>query len=142
MAQADTEKTYDVSAEKYYLAVTQYEKYPEFVDGVKKVKAARSGNQVKGDYELSMMGKDMSYTLNIVEDPAKKTIDWTLAKSEFFKVNNGSWKIESTGANSCKVHYSLEIELSFSVPSFILKGGVKTSLPTMMNSFYERAKKS
>lgn len=142
MAQADTEKSYDVSAENYYLAVTDYEKYPEFVDGVKKVKAARTGNQVKGDYELSMMGKDMSYTLNIVEDPAKKTIDWTLAKSEFFKVNNGAWKIESTGAKSCKVNYSLEIELSFSVPSFILKGAVKTSLPTMMNSFYERAKKS
>lgn len=142
MAQADMDKTYDVSAEKYFSAITEYEKYPDFVDGVKKVKIERKGNQVKGDYELSMMGKDMSYTINITEDPVKKTIDWTLDKSSFFKVNKGAWKIESTGANSCKVNYSLEIELSFSVPSFLLKGGVKTSLPTMMNSFYERAKKS
>ncbi|MBC7395928.1 MAG: SRPBCC family protein [Bdellovibrionales bacterium] len=142
MAQAEMDKTYDVSADKYFKAVTEYENYPDFVDGVKKVKAARSGNKVKGDYELSMMGKDMSYSLNINEDPAKKTIDWTLAKSDFFKVNSGAWKIESTGANSCKVNYSLEIELSMSVPNFILKGAVKTSLPTMMNSFYERAKKS
>jgi ribosome-associated toxin RatA of RatAB toxin-antitoxin module len=142
MAQAETEKTYDVSAENFFKAVSEYEKYPEFVDGMKKVKAEKNQDgTTTAHYNLSMMSKDMSYTLKIKENPAIGEVSWSLVKSEFFKVNNGSWKITPTGPQSCKVRYSLEVEFSFSVPSLILKGIVKGSLPTMMNSFYERAKK-
>jgi ribosome-associated toxin RatA of RatAB toxin-antitoxin module len=140
MAQAEQEKTYDVDAAKYFQAVSQYEKYPEFVDGMKKVSAQRGSNgEVTAHYELSMMSKEMSYDLNIKEDPAAGTVNWTLAKSDFFKVNNGAWKIESLGAGKCKVTYSLEVEFNFSVPGLILKGLVKGTLPSMMKSFYERA---
>jgi coenzyme Q-binding protein COQ10 len=140
MAQAEQEKTYDVDAEKYYQAVSDYEKYPQFVDGMKKVKVERGAGGVVGHYDLSMMSKDMSYSLNIKEDAKARTVNWTLLKSDFFKVNNGAWTIESLGAGKCKVKYSLEVEFSFSVPGFLLKGVVKSTLPTMMNSFYERAK--
>ena len=141
MAQAESEKTYDISAEKYFKAVTDYESYPKHVDGMKKVKAERSGNEITAHYELSMMSKDMSYSLKIKENPGAGEVSWTLLKSDFFKVNNGSWKIESTGPNSCRVKYSLEVEFTFSVPSLILKPMVKGTLPTMMNGFYEWAKK-
>jgi ribosome-associated toxin RatA of RatAB toxin-antitoxin module len=143
MAQAEQEKVYDVSAEKFFQAVAGYEKYPEFVDGMKKVKAERQADgSVLATYDFSMMSKDMSYTLRILENPAAGEVSWTLVKSDFFKVNNGAWRIQSTGPNSCKVRYSLEVDFSFSVPSFILKGVVKGTLPSMMNSFYERARKS
>jgi ribosome-associated toxin RatA of RatAB toxin-antitoxin module len=142
MAQAEQEKTYDVSAEKFFKAVADYEKYPEFVDGMKKVKAEKnSDGTVTAQYDFSMMSKDMNYTLKIKENPAAGEIGWSLLKSDFFKVNNGAWKIVSTGPNQCKVKYSLEVEFSFSVPSLILKGIVKGSLPTMMNGFFERAKR-
>lgn len=140
MAQAEQVKEYDVDAAKYFQAVSQYENYPQFVDGMKSVKVERNGGSIVGHYELSMMSKDMSYSLNLKEDAAAGEVNWTLAKSEFFKVNNGAWKIESTGAGKCRVKYSLEVEFNFSVPGFILKGIVKGTLPTMMNSFYERAK--
>lgn len=142
MAEANHETTFDISAEKYFKAVADYEKYPEFVDGMKKVKAERGADgTVTAHYDLSMMGKDMSYSLKIKEDQAAGKVNWSLIKSEFFKVNNGAWKIESLGADKCKVNYSLEVEFSFSVPGFILKSVVKGTLPTMMKSFYERAKK-
>ncbi len=142
MAQAESEKTYEVSADKFFKAVADYEKYPEFVDGMRKVKAEKNPDgTIIAHYDLSMMSKDMSYTLRIKEAPEQGEVNWSLVKSDFFKVNNGAWKITSTGPASCKVRYSLEVEFSFSVPSLILKGIVKGSLPTMMNSFYERAKK-
>ena len=142
MAQAESEKTYEVSAEKFFRAVADYERYPEFVDGMKKVKAEKNPDgTTTAHYDLSMMSKDMSYSLKIKENPGQGEVNWALLKSDFFKVNNGAWKITSTGPSSCKVRYSLEVEFSFSVPSLILKGIVKGSLPTMMNSFYERAKK-
>ncbi|MBU6154990.1 MAG: hypothetical protein KGP28_11860 [Bdellovibrionales bacterium] len=141
MAQAENEKNYEVSGEKFFQAVSQYEKYPEFVDGMRKVKVEKGPDGTTiAHYDLSMMSKDMSYTLRIQENQTQGEVHWTLLKSDFFKVNNGSWKITPTGKNSCKVRYALEVEFSFSVPSLILKGIVKGSLPTMMNSFYERAK--
>jgi ribosome-associated toxin RatA of RatAB toxin-antitoxin module len=82
----------------------------------------------------------LSYKLKINENQAAGAVNWSLLSSEFFKVNNGAWKIESLGPNQCKVTYSLEVEFNFSVPGFILKGIVKGTLPSMMNSFYERAK--
>jgi ribosome-associated toxin RatA of RatAB toxin-antitoxin module len=141
MAHAEQEKTYDVDAAKYFQAVSEYENYPQFVDGMKKVTASRAGDgSVSAHYEFSMMSKEMTYDLAIQEDPKKGEVSWTLHSSEFFKVNNGAWKIESIGPGRCKVKYSLEVEFNFSVPSFILKGVVKGTLPSMMNSFYERAK--
>ncbi len=141
MAQAEMEKTFDVSAEKYFKSVSDYEKYPEHVEGMKNVRIERNGDKILGHYDLSMMSKDMSYILNLKEDASKGEVSWTLNKSEFFKVNNGAWKITSTGPSSCKVHYSVEVEFNFPVPGFLLKGIVKSTLPSMMNSFYERAKK-
>ena len=140
VAKADQEKTYDVSADQYYQSVTQYEQYPEHVEGMKGIRVERNGNQIVGHYDLSMMGKEISYSLNLVEDPANKAMNWTLKKSDFFTVNNGAWKITSTGSKSCKVHYSVEVEFNLPVPGFLLKGIVKSQLPAMMNSFYERAK--
>ena len=121
MAQAESEKSYEVSAEKFFKAVSEYENYPKFVDGMKKVKAEKNADgTTTAHYDLSMMSKDMSYTLNIRENPSQGEVNWTLVKSDFFKVNNGAWKITSTGPTSCKVRYSLEVEFSFSVPSLIL----------------------
>jgi len=141
VAKADQEKTYEVSADQYFKSVSQYEKYPEHVEGMKSVRVERNGNQVIAHYDLSMMGKDIKYSLTITEDPVKKTINWILLKSDFFSVNNGAWSIVPTGAQSCKVHYAVEVEFNFPVPGFLLKGVVKSTLPTMMNSFFERAKK-
>ena len=142
MAQAEQEKTYEVSADRYFKAVADYEKYPEFVEGMKKVRVERGENgQVTAHYDLSMMSKDMSYSLKIKESSEAGEVSWVLLKSDFFKVNTGAWKITASGPNQCKVRYSLEVEFSFPVPSFILKGVVKGTLPSMMNGFYERAKK-
>ena len=140
MAQAEHEKKFDVSADQYYQVITQYEKYSEFVDGMKRVTVERAGDKIIGHYELSMMSKDMSYDLSIFENPKDKIVSWTLLKSDFFKVNNGKWTIQALGDHQCQVRYSLEVDFNFSVPGFLLRGLVKGTLPTMMNSFYERAK--
>jgi coenzyme Q-binding protein COQ10 len=141
MAQAAHEALYDVDASQLYQAVTDYEKYPEFVEGMKKVTVERNGDSVVAHYELSMMGKDMSYSLQLKEEPETGHLSWTLLKSEFFKINNGDWLIQSNGSGKCKARYASEVEFTFPVPSFMLKPMVKGALPKMMDGFYERAKK-
>ncbi len=142
MPQADMEKTFDVDAGKYFSAVADYSKYPEFVEGMKAITVDTiSPGKHLVHYSISMLSKDMTYDLDTEDNSEQGTVNWKLAKSDFFKVNNGAWKIEAQGPGKCKVSYSLEVEFKFSVPGFILKPLVKSTLPTMMNSFYERAKK-
>jgi coenzyme Q-binding protein COQ10 len=141
MAQAEIEKTLDVSKEKLLAAITDYPNYPSFVEGMKKVTVTKNPDgSVQGHYDFSMMGKEMNYILNVKENLSQGIVEWSLVKSDFFTVNNGKWTVTEAGANQCKVHYSLEVDFSFSVPSFILKGIVKTSLPTVVDQFYKRAK--
>ena len=141
MAQAAHETTYDVDASLLFSVVTDYEKYPEFVDGMKKVRVERKGSKVTADYDLSMMGKDMSYSLTLNEEPESGHLSWVLLKSEFFKINNGDWLIESLGPGKCKARYFSEVEFTFPVPGFMLKPMVKGAIPKMMDAFYERAKR-
>jgi len=144
MAQGVHETTFDVDASQLMRAVMDYEKYPEFVDGMKKVRVERGGaggdKTVTAHYDLSMMGKDMSYVLRLKEEPEEGHLSWTLLKSEFFKVNNGDWLIQSLGPGKCKARYSSEVEFTFPVPGFMLKPIVKGALPKMMDGFYQRAK--
>jgi len=144
MAQGTHETTFDVDASQLMRAVMDYEKYPEFVDGMKKVRVERNGNStqnVVAHYDLSMMGKDMSYSLSLKEEPEDGHLSWTLLKSEFFKVNNGDWLIQPLGPGRCKARYTSEVEFTFPVPGFMLKPIVKGALPKMMDGFYQRAKR-
>jgi len=140
MAHAVHETTYDVDAAQLFSAVTDFEKYPEFVEGMKKVTVDRSGSELMVHYDLSMMGKDMSYTLRLIEEPEKGHLSWSLFKSEFFKVNNGDWLIQSLGPGKCKARYFSEVDFTFPVPGFVLKPMVTKAVPKMMDSFYHRAK--
>ncbi|MBS1958899.1 MAG: SRPBCC family protein [Bdellovibrionales bacterium] len=143
MAEAQETREYDINAKKLFQAVTQYEDYPKFVDGMKKVTISRpaGANEFTGDYEFSMMGKEMTYSLNLKEDPTANKLTWTLKDSAFFKVNNGKWTIEALGENKCRATYWAEVEFTFPVPGFMLKPMIKATLPKMMDSFAEVAKK-
>ncbi len=142
MAHAEIEKVLDVSKEKLYQVITDYPKYVDFVEGMKKVSTRKnSDGTVTCDYDLNTMGKEIRYSILLKENESEGSIEWSLIESNFFKKNNGGWKLEAVGKNQVKVKYWLDVEFGISVPSFILGGLVKKSLPGMMDSFYERAKK-
>ncbi len=142
MAQAEVTKEVPVNAQKFFQAIRDYTKYPEFVEGMRSVKLIekKSDTECRVAYEVSMMSKDLSYVIDLKEDPTALKLNWTLVKSEFFKKNDGAWSIKEKGPNACEVTYSLDIDFSFMVPGFILKNIVKVSLPSMIDSFANRAK--
>jgi ribosome-associated toxin RatA of RatAB toxin-antitoxin module len=67
-------------------------------------------------------------------------MQWTLLKSPDFKVDNGWWKVVSTGPQSCEVTYGLEIEFNFWVPGPVFKSLIGAALPTMLREYEEYAK--
>ena len=140
MAQAEFHETLDVDKDKLFAAITRYEDYPQFVDGVRSARVERKGTgQARVAYLVSMM-KEVNYVLDHREDPTNGTVKWTLVESDSFKKNNGSWELKVAGPGKTEVRYSLELEFNFPVPGLILNKLVKGSLPSMVKSFVKRAK--
>ncbi len=139
MAQAETSDVFSVSKDQLFEVVTRYELYPEFVDGMKEVSVERKAEgKARVSYLLSMMGKDIRYSLDLTEHRESGSVKWELVESDFFKKNNGFWEITPAGEKSCSVKYGVDVEFKMWVPGPILNTLVKGSLPSMLKSFKER----
>ena len=84
--------------------------------------------------------RDMSYTLDHVEDQAAGRMQWSLVTSDLLKKNIGSWELKDAGPGKTEVKYTVEIEFNIPVPGFVLNQLVKSSLPTMIKGFEKQAK--
>jgi len=139
MANAEHKEILNVDKEKLFDAITRYEDYPQFVEGVKAVKVERKGEgAARATYSVSMM-KDFVYTLDHKEDRAKGRVEWTLVSSDAFKVNKGYWQLKDAGKGKTDVTYAIEVDFTFPVPGFILNKVVKGTLPSMVQGFARRA---
>ncbi|MGE0614898.1 MAG: type II toxin-antitoxin system RatA family toxin [Bacteriovoracia bacterium] len=140
MAQAEVEKVVDVEMGKLLDVITKYEAYPEFVDGVSRIEVERKGpGQSRVKYWLKLI-KDIEYVVNMQENREHGEVKWTLAESSFLNKNEGGWKLTAAGPGRTKVHYSLEVEFKVPVPGLILRGLIKSTLPSTVESFVKRAK--
>lgn len=140
MAGAKKTVVMKVGLDALWAAITDYESYPEFVDGcvgcqVKK----RKGNTAVVDYKVNKL-KEFSYTLEHKETP-KKRVEWKMIEGELFKSNDGSWEIKDRGKDGLEVTYELEVGFPLFVPKAIVNSLVATSLPEMLAAFEARAKK-
>src|ERR1700737_2126386 len=91
MAQASRSVTVNVPPEKLFDVITDYEKYPEFLPEVKKVKLEGGQGAIKEvTYQVDIKAKVITYTLkHTAERPTK--LSWTMVKGEMMKGNDGTW---------------------------------------------------
>ena len=140
MAHAEYRDVLSVEKSKLLCAITQYENYPEFIEGCKSVKVERQpSGVVRVSYHVNLMSKDVMYTLDHRENEDAGTVEWKLVESNFFKKNNGQWEVKPAGTGKADVLYRLEVEFKVPVPGFILNRLVKGSLPGMVKSFEKQA---
>lgn len=142
MANAEFHEVMNVDRDKLYSVITRYEDYPKYVVGCSSTQVDRTNPaKVRATYNVNMM-KEISYTLDHVEDAANGKIEWTLVKSDFMKTNIGSWVLTPAGKGKTDISYKVEIEFKFPVPGMILNRVVKGSLGPMVKSFVDRANKT
>lgn len=140
MASASKSKIMTVDIEKLWNVVIDYPRYPEFVEGAKKVEIlSQSSNQKRVRYSIELLGKDIWYELEHLEKSPRE-MTWSLVDSNIMKLNNGGWRLEPTPDGKLEATYSLELEFKIYVPGMVLNGLVKTSLPKLLDSFENRAK--
>jgi coenzyme Q-binding protein COQ10 len=93
MASAETKELFDCSTEQFYEIVSDYEKYPQFLDEVQSCRVVeRNDNKALVEFKVKVV-KEFTYRLWITEDKPKG-ISWTFDSGDIFKVSSGQWKLE------------------------------------------------
>ena len=139
MAKASVTEQFDCTAEQFYNIVSDYEKYPEFLNDVKSAKTvSREGDHKIVDYEISVI-KTFKYTLKMTE-MKPTSVSWTMVSADIFKDNVGSWQIRDLEGGRCEATYSLDVKFTLFVPGMIEKKVVQHNLPGMMNAYKNRVK--
>jgi ribosome-associated toxin RatA of RatAB toxin-antitoxin module len=140
MAKVNRSIEINATPEHVFKVITDYEKYPEFLTGAKRVTAKRNGNTVDVTNEIAVVGTSIKYTLRMVEK-APHEISWSLVDGQFMKSNDGLWKLESAGEGKTRAHYSIDIGVGMLVPKSVINGLVDSGLPKMLEEFKARAEK-
>jgi coenzyme Q-binding protein COQ10 len=142
MAQATRSVTVNVPPEKLFDIIADYEKYPEFLPEVKKVKVdAGQGSIKEVTYTVDIKAKVINYTLKHTADKPHK-LAWTMVKGEMMKGNDGTWVLKpGAQPGTTDATYTIDLKLSSLVPGFIEKALAEQSLPSLLTNFKNRAEK-
>ena len=143
MALAQHRQTVSVPLKVLFDTIMDFNSYSQFAGGVKKSQIlSKDASEITVRMEVELM-KRIDYTITVKSEFSGEAarISWTLKEGDFFQQNDGLWELTSTGPDSTAVLYQLDLDFSVSVPSFILKGLIKTSLPKAVQDFSEEAKR-
>lgn len=136
MAKATTTEVFNCTTEEFFKIISDYEKYPEFLQEVKQIKVLKTeGNRKLVEYNVSVI-KSFKYTMWMTES-APNSITWEFAGGDVFKTSLGSWKLEDE-AGKCRATYNVEASFSMFVPSPIANALVSVNLPGMMSAYHKR----
>lgn len=139
MAKASTTEVFPCSTSDFFKIISDYEKYHEFLNEVKKCQVIKTEkNRKLVEYTVSVI-KEFKYQLWMTE-VKDKSIVWELAGGDLFKKSIGSWHLEDV-KGKCKATYSVEAEFNMFVPAPIAKALVSVNLPGMISSYHQRIKK-
>lgn len=124
--------------EKVFDVITQFERYPEFLPEVKRIRVLeRREDAAKVQYEVDVV-KTIRYTI-LARSERPRRMSWTFVEGEVMKDNKGSWVLEPEGEGRTRVTYTVEMALGPLVPKAIINTLVDSSLPRMLDAFKRRA---
>jgi coenzyme Q-binding protein COQ10 len=136
MAGAQSSETFNCTPEQFFAVVTDYEKYPEFLQEVKQCKVLKVENSRKlVEYSVSVV-KSFKYCLWMTETKPS-LVKWEFASGEIFKTSSGFWKIEEESGKT-RATYSVEATFGLMVPGPLAKVLVSVNLPNMMAAYHKR----
>jgi coenzyme Q-binding protein COQ10 len=110
MAEVRKEILVEAPLERFYDLVVDYERYPQFVPGIRACRVRSVGGEKHVEYELDLGVKRIRYVLRMVEQrPAR--VAWSLVSGDMMKVSNGSWDLADEGGRTRAV-YAVEIQIA------------------------------
>jgi ribosome-associated toxin RatA of RatAB toxin-antitoxin module len=96
--------------ERFYDIVVDYERYPEFVPGIRRCRIRDAKGEKQVEYELDLGIRRIKYVLRH-EEQRPRRVAWSLVSGDMMKVSNGSWELSAVDGRT-KAIYSVEIQIS------------------------------
>jgi ribosome-associated toxin RatA of RatAB toxin-antitoxin module len=128
----------DVSPDKLFDIIVDYERYPEFLSDVSSVQVvSRSEGQAVVEYGLNLI-KKVSYSLRMREERPHR-VSWTLEKSSIMKANVGGWELEALPNGHTRATYTVDVTPRGFVPGPIVSALTGRTLPATLAAFKARA---
>ncbi|HEX9243066.1 MAG TPA: SRPBCC family protein [Anaeromyxobacter sp.] len=100
----------DVPLERFYDVVVDYERYPEFVPGMRRCRVRMGGGEKHVEYELDLGIRKIKYVLRH-EEQRPRRVSWSLVSGDMLKRSNGSWDLADEKGKTRAV-YSVEIQIA------------------------------
>jgi coenzyme Q-binding protein COQ10 len=110
MAVVTKEVLVEASVDRVYDIIVDYERYPEFVPGIRACRILSARGEKHVQYELDLGVKRIRYVLRHDEQRPRK-VAWSLVSGDMLKVSNGSWEL-SANKEQTRAVYSVEIQIS------------------------------
>ena len=130
----------NVTPEVFFGVITDYEAYPDILPDMESAEIlSREEGVTIARFTLNLI-KRVTYTLRLVEVP-NEGLSWSLVEGPF-KVNSGSWRLESLDEACTLAHYSVEVKVGVFVPASITNRMVGKTLPALLEAFKSRAEGS
>lgn len=136
MAHAETTGVFNCNIQQFYKIVSDYEKYPEFLDEVKQcriVESKKSKDLV--EYHISLI-KTFSYRLWMTKKEPHE-VSWEFESGDIFKTSSGFWKLKEKEGKT-EATYSVDTKFNIFVPGPVAKALMNVNLPNMMKSYHKR----
>ena len=96
--------------ERFYDIVVDYERYPEFVPGIRRCRVRDGKGEKLVEYELDLGIRRIKYVLRH-EEQRPRRVAWSLVSGDMMKVSNGSWELSAVEDRTQAI-YSVEIQIS------------------------------
>ncbi len=133
----------EAPVERFYDIVVDYERYPEFVPGIRACRVKRVGGELRVEYELDVGVRRIRYVLRH-EEERPRSVRWSLVSGDMLKVSNGSWDL-APERNRTRATYSVDIQIAR--PPLVPQGIVdrvsneltRVQLPKTLAAFKARA---
>jgi len=139
MPAATKNEVWDSPIEKIYEVITNYDSYPEFVDGCSSVNVlSHSETEARVEFGLNLI-KKFKYIL-VLKQTKPTEISWSFESGDIFKKNEGYWKLKDLGDGKTDVTYSLEVEVKGFAPKSLVNSLTEKNLPAMLKSYESRCK--
>ena len=110
MAVVTREVLVEVPVERFYDIVVDYERYPEFVPGIRRCRVRDGKGEKLVEYELDLGIRRIKYVLRH-EEQRPRRVSWSLVSGDMLKRSEGSWDLSEEKGKTRAV-YSVDIQIA------------------------------
>ena len=137
MAKAERSVVIEAPPDEVFAVIEDFEKYPEFLPEVKRVKVEPgSGGTKEVTYTIDLKAKLITYTLRHTAHPPHE-LRWSFVRGEMMKGNDGAWVLQPVPQGT-QATYKIDLKLGALVPSMFERMLAEQSLPGLLQNFKKR----